>query len=129
MVLQLFYILQLGYVSTLPTVKISVLFFYHRIFPQKSFRRATYGMGVCLVLFLLSGWLVFSLQCLPVHSFWQPEVPHHCIDQVRFYVAHGCLNFVMDLTVVLMPIPILLRLQLLRHQKVGLIILFLSGGL
>lgn len=127
--LELFYILQLGYVSTLPTVKISVLFFYHRIFPQKRFRMATYSMGLCLVLFLLSSWLVVSLQCLPIYSFWRPKVPHSCIHQVKYYVAHGCLNFIMDLAVVLMPIPYLLKLHLPRHQKVGLVILFLLGGL
>ncbi|KAI4091272.1 MAG: hypothetical protein L6R37_007765 [Teloschistes peruensis] len=80
------------YVTTLPTVKISVLLFYHRIFPQRSFRRVTYVMSVVLVLFLLCNWLVSALQCLPIHSFWQPQVPHHCVDRVSYYIANGWIN-------------------------------------
>ena len=121
--------LQLSYVFTLPTVKISVILFYHRIFPQKSFRWAIRSVGAYLVLFLISGVLVFALQCHPVRAFWQPDTPHHCIYQVKFYTAHGVLNLLADLAVVLMPIPLLWRLKLPRHQKIGLVVLFLSGGL
>ena len=81
-------------------------------------------------MFLLSSWFVVIFQCLPIHGFWQPQtIPHHCIDQVDYYIAHGSLNLVLDLSVVLMPLPMLLRLQLPRHQKFGLVILFLLGGL
>ncbi|KAL8659146.1 MAG: hypothetical protein Q9202_007261 [Teloschistes flavicans] len=125
----LFYAFQLSYVTTLPLVKISVLLFYHRIFPQKSFRRVTNIMGVILVLFLLSSWLVTGLQCLPIHSFWQPDIPRTCIKQSSYYLATGSLNLILDVIVVLMPIPLLVKLQLPKPQKIGVIVLFLSGGL
>lgn len=104
---QCFYVLQLSYACTLPTVKIAVLLFYSRIFPQKGFRWVLYGIGTFLSLFLISSLLTFVLQCLPVHSFWQPSLEHHCIDQVKYYIAQGSLNFVSDLFVVLMPMPVL----------------------
>ena len=85
-------------------------------------------MGTYLLLFLLSSILVVLLQCLPIHSFWQHEIPHRCIEQVDFYIAQGTLNFVTDLAVVLMPIPVLLNLHLPRHQKFGLVVLFLLAG-
>ena len=44
-------------------------------------------------------------------------------------MAHGVLNLAADLVVVIMPVPLLWRLQLPRHQKIGLVVLFLSGGL
>ena len=126
---QCFYVLQLGYVSTLPIVKIAVLLFYHRIFPQQRFQYALYGMGTFLTLFLFSNWLAVALQCLPIHSFWQPEVPHHCFDQVTYYIAQGSLNFVSDVFVVVMPIPILWNLHLPTRRRVALVIVFLLGGL
>ena len=115
--------------STLPTVKIAVLLFYGRIFPQKRFQYALYGMGTFLALFLLSNWFAVALQCQPIHSFWQPEVPHHCFDQVTYYIAQGCLNFVSDVFVVLMPIPVLWNLHLPTPRRVGLVVVFLLGGL
>lgn len=127
--IQCFYTLQLGYVSTLPIVKIAVLLFYHRIFPQQRFRYALYGMGTFLTLFLLSSWLAVILQCLPVHGFWQPATPHHCFDQVTYYIAQGSLNFASDVFVVLMPIPLLWNLRLPMARRVGLVVVFLLGGL
>lgn len=124
-----FYVLQMSYVSTLPTVKIAVLLFYRRIFPSKAFRWALYMIGTFLLLFLLSSLLTSALQCLPISSFWQPSVKHHCIDQVKFYIVHGSLNFVSDLFVVLMPMPILWRLHLPAGRKWKLLVLFLLGGL
>ncbi|KAL9583562.1 MAG: hypothetical protein Q9212_002633 [Teloschistes hypoglaucus] len=90
--IEVFYILQLSYASTLPIVKIAVLLFYHRIFPQQRFRLAVYSMGIFLILFLISNWLAFMLQCLPVRSFWKPEIPHHCFNRVAFYIANGRSN-------------------------------------
>ena len=70
-----------------------------------------------------------ALQCLPVHSFWQPKVKHYCINQVPYYIVQGALNFVTDVVVVLMPIPILWSLQLPTLRKLGLVVVFLLGGL
>lgn len=42
-------------------------------------------MEIFLTLLLLSKWFAVALQCLPAHIFWQPAVPHHCIDQVTDY--------------------------------------------
>ena len=98
-------------------------------FPQQRFQYALYAMGTFLTLFLFSKWLVVALQCLPIHSFWQPEVPHHCFDQVTYYIAQGSLNFVSDVFVVVMPIPILWNLHLPTPRRVALVIVFLLGGL
>lgn len=84
-----------------------------------------------LVLFLIINWLVVALQCLPIHSFWQPRMkaPYHCVNRVKYYIAQGSLNLFSDVVVFLMPIPLVWRLQLPRHRKVGLVLVFLLGGL
>lgn len=128
-VIKCFYVLQLTYVATLPLVKFSVLLFYYRIFPQQKFRYALYGMGTFLILFFLSSVLAVVLQCRPIHAFWEPEIPHHCFNQVAFYIAQGSLNFVSDVMVVVMPIPLIWKLRLPLIRRIGLIIVFLLGGL
>lgn len=97
--------------------------------PSKAFSWVLYGIGTFLLLFLLSSLLTSALQCLPVPSFWHPSEKHHCIDQVKFYIVQGSLNFVSDLFVVLMPMPILWRLHLPAGRKWKLLVLFLLGGL
>ena len=86
-------------------------------------------MGILLLITLLYGLLCFVLQCQPVHAFWQPQVQHHCFDQLAYYIAHGSLNLVTDVFVVLMPIPILWSLQLPTARKTGLVAVFLLAGL
>ena len=83
------------------------------------------------MLFLLSNWLVVMLQCLPIHSFWQPKTktPYHCIDRVNYYIVQGSLNIFSDVVVVLMPIPLVLKLRLPLLPKLGLLIVFLLSGL
>ena len=86
-------------------------------------------MGILMLITLLYGQLCFVFQCQPVHAFWQPQVQHHCFDQMAYYIAHGSLNLVTDVFVVLMPIPILWSLQLPTARKSGLVAVFLLAGL
>lgn len=123
-----FFVLQLACITTFPTVKISVLLFYLRIFPNKRFRWAVYGVGTFILLSLISNLTGVVFQCLPVHSLWQHDIPHHCINQVAYYIAQGVLNFVSDIVVVFMPVPILWGLKMPRYRKIGLLALFLLGG-
>ena len=57
------------------------------------------------------------LQCTPIHLFWQPLVTNP-INQVGHNLAQETPNFELDLAVVVLPIPITMRLQIRRHQKV-----------
>ena len=112
----------------MPTIKIAILLFYHRLFPSTTFRKVTYGIGTFVLLNLVSNFLAFLLQCLPVSSFWQPQIQHHCITQDPFYLSVAALSLVSDVFILIMPMPMVWGLNISRQRKIGLSLVFLLGG-
>lgn len=113
------------------TIKLSVLCFYHRIFP---FRRVTI-IGSLLGLFIIA-WCItyFALivfNCRPIRYFWDKSIPGgKCIGDgyLESYLL-GAGNIVTDIAVLALPIPWLVRLKLGRGKKMALIATFVIGSL
>lgn len=113
------------------TIKLSVLCFYHRIFP---FRRVTI-IGSLLGLFVIA-WCITYLalivfNCKPIRYFWDKSIPGgKCIGDgfLESYLL-GAANIVTDIAVLALPIPWLLRLKLGRGKKMALIATFVIGSL
>lgn len=109
--------------------KTSLALFYRTISPQKWWRLCSYGL-----LFLLAGYnsaIFFAILfgCRPVKRNWDLTVPGTCIDKPSLYIATAALGIASDLVLLLMPIPMILRLQMPSRQKLGLIIFFAIGSL
>ena len=68
------------YTVCLPTIKISILLFYHRVFPIRRFTILLYAAGTFITLWFLSALLVAIFQCTPIHSFWDKLVQGKCIN-------------------------------------------------
>ena len=114
---------------TVPVIKLSLLLLFNRLFPVKSVRIATIAVGFFVVTWLLWAGLATILQCLPVESFWNPNIPKHCIDNNAFYIAAGAVNVFTSFAIISIPIPIICKLQKLSlAQKLGFVLLFTLGG-
>lgn len=59
--------------------KISILIFYHRIFPIKWLTIVSYAMGALVVSYNLAVIFVAAFQCIPLSSLWTGK-PAQCID-------------------------------------------------
>lgn len=119
----------MAWVWMMPTIKVAILLLYYRLFPNKTFRRVIYGMGTLVLLCLVSTFFSFLLQCLPIRSFWQHQVAHHCFVQNPFYLAAASLSLVSDVFILVMPMPMVWALNISRQRKMGLSLVFLLGGL
>lgn len=112
--------------------KITILCLYLKVFPSKGFRTICFvTIGVCIVFAL-----VFSLgtvfHCWPVSygwTGWTGETKGHCINFNAFAWAHAIVNIILDLFVIILPIPQLLRLALGTRRKVHVILMFSVGFL
>ncbi|KAJ5244346.1 hypothetical protein N7489_004442 [Penicillium chrysogenum] len=110
------------YVLTIPLIKLSVLLFYRRIFGM------TYPIWFCVFLtigYFLSGTIAFLACCRPVSYFWTQFAERSggkCVFNLYpFYVSHAAINVATDGIILLVPIPIVWKLQmrdvLSRHAK------------
>ncbi|KNG80939.1 PTH11-like integral membrane protein [Aspergillus nomiae NRRL 13137] len=117
------------YNASLALTKFSILFQYLRIFPDRRFRMACWVvMGVVA---LYGTWAVVSafVNCVPVAKFWDRTIAGSCLSFEAVWFFNASMNIVTDLTLLIMPMPLLSQLQLPRLQKFALMGVFAIGGL
>lgn len=51
-----------------------------------------------------------------------------CVDRTAVYICTAALGIATDVILLVMPIPMIVRLQMPSRQKVGLILLFAVGS-
>lgn len=109
-------------------VKLSILALYIAIFPQRGFRYWIYILGIINILNAISIVLVSCLQCRPLRALWSPVPNAECIDFSNFSLFNTSFNLVIDIVILLSPIPLVLKLNLNRRKKSLLAINFALGG-
>ncbi|KAJ5555276.1 hypothetical protein N7461_003746 [Penicillium sp. DV-2018c] len=107
----------------------SLLLLYHRIFGiVKGFRWALGVSGFLVIGYFIACVTVSIAGCSPVAKFWHTSLPGHCIDEVAFFRWNGVANMFLDFLVLLLPLPMVWRVNTTRRQKWILTGIFLLGG-
>ncbi|OQD76422.1 hypothetical protein PENDEC_c004G02809 [Penicillium decumbens] len=115
------------YNASLAFTKFSILFQYLRIFPNRSFRVVCYiVMGIVAT---YSSWAIVSgyVNCVPVAKFWNHDLPGSCLKFEAVWLFNASMNIATDLTLLILPMPLLVQLQLPRVQKLALMGVFAIG--
>ncbi|KAF2197508.1 hypothetical protein GQ43DRAFT_402891 [Delitschia confertaspora ATCC 74209] len=115
------------YYLALGTTKSSILLQYNRVFQTKKFR-LTCNL-VLLAVIVYSIWTVFGsiFACYPIKAFWTKERAT-CIDQFAMWFTNAGINILTDLVIIILPMPVIRRLNLAKKQKGALIGIFAVGG-
>ena len=132
MVIKYVYADNILYTLTLPTIKLSILLMYRRIFSRvKIFQYFTFAVG-----FLLLGWLIGVLlaqifTCVPVNGAWDiiVQASAKCIDTTAFYYGNAISNLLTDVIILCLPMPLIWQLQMNTHKKLALSGVLLLGSL
>ncbi|KAE8154675.1 hypothetical protein BDV25DRAFT_171494 [Aspergillus avenaceus] len=125
MFMKLLYYFQIVYILAPPTVKLSLLLLYKRIFVSSRFLIIVYIMGAVVSLWAIIMTFLGIFNCTPISGFWTGV--GKCLPFKQFAVGYAIVNILTDLTVWLMPIPMMWRLQLPTAQKVALTLIFVLG--
>lgn len=72
--------------------------------------------------------LVSCLQCRPLEFLWNPAVGGTCINFSHFSVFNSSFNFVLDMVILLTPLPLVRKLNLSTRKRVLLSVNFALGG-
>jgi hypothetical protein len=110
--------------------KVALLISYLRLFKGTShviYRRIVWITMILIVAGHLGCALTLILACQPMHKSWEPTVPGKCLAPGPSFTAYAIVTIVSDIAVTIIPIPALLKLQVSRSRKVGLIFIFLLG--
>lgn len=116
---------------SITAAKLSVLFFYHRIFPSDRFRVISIIIGiVTLAWFIVFIFLQF-FTCVPLAYYWDKSIPGgHCIDEhVIAYYGTSPGDIATNIAILILPIPYLWNLQMHLQRRLAIIAIFLLGSL
>jgi hypothetical protein len=68
--------------------------------------------------------------CRPIAMGWDLTITDGtCIDRPALYEATAAFGVVVDCLIIAIPIPMVLRLQMSRSKKVGLVLMFILGSM
>ena len=115
--------------------KIAILIFLYRIFSVDT----KFKWSCCFVGSLVSLWTTISalitiFSCRPFMARWsftfQQEHPEFkCISTSMIILYYGWFNTVTDYVLLVMPMPLIWKMQMAFSRKLGVVIAFATGAL
>ena len=110
--------------------KLSILCFYHRIFPSVKFNRVVICVSALVIAWCLALVLCVIFTCKPVQYLWDKSIPGGSCININ-YQAYGitAASFLTDLVILLLPLRPLFGLQMQLSRKMSIAGIFLLGGL
>jgi hypothetical protein len=122
--------MQVLYNPILALVKSSLLFFLLRLGGhRRSIRWSIYALNAFNIALMIAIFLTVILQTIPIRAFWdQSLTPQHQIDGPVFYISTAIITIVTDFLVLLIPLWVFVGLKMRLAAKLGLIVVFLTGG-
>ncbi|KAI8935859.1 hypothetical protein NX059_007376 [Plenodomus lindquistii] len=126
-----FYGAHIIYKVVLMFTKLSVVCLYYRIFAvsTKSFRVLSHVVSAWIVTSGLVFTILTVFQCSPVRAFWDRSIPgYKCFKNEPWWISYATTQITTDFILLAMPIPSILRLSMGRAEKLGLCLVFGTGG-
>ena len=118
------------YIVTLATIKFSVLLMYYRIFKIASFKLAVIIVGSIVAVWAIIAFFFTLFECTPVSDFWSLDVSKtHCINRLMLFDATAASNTILDIIILSLPVPMVLKLQLSLSKRIQLLLTFMLGTL
>ncbi|KAF4448605.1 hypothetical protein F53441_8024 [Fusarium austroafricanum] len=121
--LRCFWISIMFYTFCLTATKLTFLIHYYRLMSVSNMRWVYIG-AICFVSIFGTLQCIGSfLFCIPLEAYWDPRVKGRCFfNQTTLWTISGIIHIITDFAIIIMPLPIIWKLNLPLPQK-----LYLSG--
>ncbi|KAI2464576.1 hypothetical protein F4781DRAFT_425462 [Annulohypoxylon bovei var. microspora] len=129
-ILRLYFYDEIIYITALAMTKISILFFYLKVFPKRSFRICAWSLICINLLYALTYDFLLIFQCNPISGAWQSwdgEFESKCISINILGWSAAALNIALDLAVIILPLPALFGLSLSLRKRLQIMAMFAVG--
>ena len=77
--------------------------------------------------YLFSNLMTWIFGCTPIDKYWNSKTPGHCIASTEAGLFYGTMNFLSDILIFVLPLPMVSRLHLSRANKLGVFLVFMGG--
>lgn len=126
------FILQVFYAAGIPLIKVSLLFFYLRLFPARRIRRVLWATLALNGVYALAFIFLSIFACQPVSFFWEGWDGEHegkCLNRHTITWAHACIGIALDVWMLAIPLSQISVLKLHWKQKLSVGFMFFVGSL
>ncbi|KAJ4296368.1 hypothetical protein N0V90_006413 [Kalmusia sp. IMI 367209] len=129
--LKMLYAGQLSQILAIGPAKISVLFFYRRIFRGTVFKVANWTLIALVIIWMIGFFFANMFECVPIREAFvnAPGMGGNpkCIKALPMYLAQVYSDAILDILILVLPMPLVWKLHLPTKQKLGVIGIFLLG--
>jgi len=125
-----FYGAQIAYKFVLTFNKMSICHMIYRIFNVSShrFRRTCHAVQAFIFVSGVAYIIGTFFQCTPVAAFWNKSIQHKwCFNQKPWWISYAALQILLDFVLLALPVRQVLKLQMSRLERFGLILVFCTG--
>lgn len=130
--IEFFYIIEVLYFTDVTLLKLTILFFYLRIFPTQGVRRLIWGSIGFVIVFGLTFIFVGIFQCRPISYYWtnwDGEHTGHCLNINAIGWANAAISIALDFWMLAIPLYQLRKLRLHWKKKLSVCFMFTVGTL
>lgn len=108
--------------------KLSILTLYVHIFATKPFKIATWIIMGCVLIYGVAFMIYFFTNCRPLAYTWDHTIlGGHCSKIANEEISSVSVNMGIDTAIVILPMPVVWRLQMPTSKKFGVSFLFSLG--
>lgn len=87
-----------------------------------------FGMATCFVWYMATA-TAMTVLCVPRHgeTWFQAVLSSRCHSAIVMTYVQGIFNIVSDFYILLLPMPVVWKLQLTLQKKIGVSVIFMTG--
>ena len=126
------YVMEVLYFLHLTLLKLSLLFFYLRIFPGRATRRLLWGTVAFNVVYGAVFVFIGIFQCQPISFYWKKwsgEAQGSCINVNSLAWSNAAISIMVDFWMLAIPLWQLKGLKMSTKKKLGVAAMFVVGTL
>ncbi|MCJ1246595.1 hypothetical protein MMC30_003804 [Trapelia coarctata] len=121
---------QLTQLLAVGPTKFSVLMFYRRIFRGRLFSIASWSLIAAVIAWTIAFFFGNLLECIPISINWTGSGSDDtCVNEVPMYLAQAYADVATDVLILVLPMPMIWKLQMPMRRKVAISGIFFLGAL
>ncbi|KAI1654854.1 hypothetical protein F4813DRAFT_197837 [Daldinia decipiens] len=110
--------------------KVCIIILYLRIFTERWIRLITkIVLGIVISNYVAIGIIAVLVVCRPFAYKWDKTIDGHCSDLMNSYRYTSLPNIITDVAILILPFPMLYKLQVSPARKFGIFLTLLTGSL
>ncbi len=122
--------MEISYGPIMFITKLSILLQIRRLFKASVKDRFRIALDIIIwlnALFYFADTVVEIFQCVPRSKIFDPQIPGRCVNISDAIIVTACINIASDISIFVLPLVRIWRLQMPLSKKVGVSAIFAFG--